>query len=105
VFFALRPTDAVLSDTNAKLIATYKAIRDDWASVLKDLHAHARNHSDDYYYRVRAMPGGSASREAARFIYLNRTCWNGLYRVNREGQFNTPRGTRDTVISRMMTWR
>ena len=59
---------------------------------------HARNHSDEYYYEVRSKIFRSDASRAAQFLYLNRTCWNGLYRENLRGEFNVPRGTKDTVI-------
>lgn len=98
VFFHLTPDRAVLSDTNAELIDTYVAIRDDWQNVLDLLRHHAKKHSDVYYYTVRSSRPKSLEEKAARFIYLNRTCFNGIYRVNRKGQFNVPRGTRNSVI-------
>ena len=98
VFFHLKPKIALLSDLNEDLIATYAAIRDEWDSVIEQLEVHARKHSEEYYYQQRATTPRSKVRAAARFIYLNRTCWNGLYRVNRDGVFNVPKGTKDAVI-------
>lgn len=59
---------------------------------------HEKYHSDSYYYEIRSKVYRSEYQLAAQFIYLNRTCWNGLYRVNKNGAFNVPRGTKDTVI-------
>jgi len=98
VFFHLRPAHAYLSDTNLELIETYKAIRDNWRLVLKHLKRHRNNHSDSYYYELRSFSPKTLATKGARFIYLNRTCFNGIYRVNRQGKFNVPRGTRNSVI-------
>jgi DNA adenine methylase len=66
--------------------------------VVEALTKHAEKHSDAYYYEVRnETPKGAVAR-AARLIYLNRTCFNGIYRVNRKGQFNVPRGSKNTVF-------
>ena len=98
VYFYLAPNRALLSDSNSELIETYQAIKDDWRRVKKELHKHNRNHSKRYYYAVRSMRPRSPYTRAARFIYLNRTCWNGLYRVNLNGQFNVPIGTKSSVL-------
>lgn len=92
VFFALGPREATLSDVNADLITTYRAIRDHVESLIEVLLHHRASEED--FYRIRAVdPGGlSLIESAARTIYLNRTCFNGLYRVNRKGQFNVPFG-------------
>ncbi|TWU25327.1 Modification methylase DpnIIA [Novipirellula galeiformis] len=98
VFFGLAPKRALLADSNPQLIETYMALRDDWKSVRRNLIRHQQNHCTDYYYRMRSFTGRTPATRAARFIYLNRTCWNGLYRVNQKGHFNVPIGTRDTVL-------
>jgi len=98
IFFALTPQKAVLSDANARLVETYTTIRDDWKKVKTILCRHQRNHSNVYYYEERSRVRRSLFERAAQFIYLNRTCWNGLYRVNLNGKFNVPRGTKDSVI-------
>jgi DNA adenine methylase len=98
VFFHVKPERAILSDSNKELIACYDAIRNDWKLVLKHLKRHRKDHSKDYYYELRSFKPRSPATQAARFIYLNRTCFNGLYRVNRNGEFNVPKGTRDSVI-------
>jgi DNA adenine methylase len=98
VYFAVQPARAVLSDINRELISAYLAVRDDWASVARRLRHHQRRHSNAYYYAVRAASPTDPRSAAARFIYLNRTSFNGLYRVNRAGQFNVPVGTRSSVI-------
>lgn len=98
VFFNLLPKRALLNDVNSELIATYAAIRDEWRKVTRALARHHRKHSPEYYYRVRSnVPTDSVSL-AARFIYLNRTCFNGIYRVNRRGEFNVPLGTKTSVV-------
>lgn len=98
IFFSMRPKKAILSDMNADLINAFAAIAEDWRAVERRLWGHHRKHSEDYYYAIRASKPRSTAARAARFIYLNRTCWNGLYRVNRKGDFNVPMGTKSTVV-------
>ena len=62
------------------------------------MRAHAKAHSNEYYYELRSKQLSTTIARAAQFLYLNRTCWNGLYRENRKGQFNVPIGTKDTVV-------
>jgi DNA adenine methylase len=97
MFFALRPKRAILSDLNKDLIDTYRAISKDPDSVSAALRKHQCLHSKRHYYRVRSSRPRTVACKAARLIYLNRTCWNGLYRVNTRGQFNVPIGTKTSV--------
>src|SRR5262249_14686895 len=98
VFFSLRPSRAILSDSNARLIECYRQIRNSPADFVKHLRQHQREHSDDYYYSIREKMLRTPLTRAVQFLYLNRTCWNGLYRVNLNGEFNVPRGTKSSVI-------
>lgn len=98
IYFKLAPQSAILADANSQLIETYQAIKDDWKSVQQLLQQHHELHTNDYYYIVREQSPSNKSERAARFIYLNRTCWNGLYRVNLKGKFNVPIGTKKNVI-------
>lgn len=98
VFFHLKPAKAILSDRNQELIETYIAIKNEWESVVKILRQHQRLHSKEYYYHVRTQKTRTTYRRAAQFIYLNRTCWNGLFRVNLSGEFNVPIGTKTKVL-------
>jgi DNA adenine methylase len=96
VFFALRPARALLCDVNPALVATYEAVRDDVDAVIAQLERLSRDHDERTYYHVRerynrARKLGAAER-AATFIYLNKTCFNGLHRVNSKGEFNVPAG-------------
>lgn len=98
VFFHLRPTRAVLADANAELIAVYKAVAWRRRRLEALLNDHQANHGERYYYRVRdAVPADLVAR-AARTLYLNRTCFNGIYRVNRAGEFNVPKGGKTAVL-------
>jgi len=97
VFFYLCPSMSLLSDTNAELINSYQALKDDWQRVFRILQMHQRNHNKQYYYKIRDSRPLNEYTRAAKFIYLNRTCWNGLYRVNLQGQFNVPKGTKNSV--------
>jgi DNA adenine methylase len=92
VFFALRPRCAVLADINAELIDCYTAVRDQVDQVIAALQGH--RYDSSYFYRVRGIDPASLSppERAARTIFLNRTGFNGLYRVNRAGRFNVPFG-------------
>ena len=98
VFFHLAPKTAILSDVNAKLIDTYKAVKSDWQSVVSVLADMHKKHSKEFYYEERSRVQQSLSTRAAQFIYLNRTCFNGLYRENLAGKFNVPIGTKCQVI-------
>lgn len=98
VFFYLKPAHAIISDINPAIIDTYKAIRTNWKSVMRSLQYHHRNHSLSYYYEIRDREDYDFIRKASRFIYLNRTCFNGIYRVNLDGKFNVPIGTKTNVL-------
>jgi DNA adenine methylase len=97
MYFHWQPARAVLSDTSAALVETYSAIKLDHARVALHLGRHAALHDKEYYYRLRRTVCRTPHTRAAQLVYLNRTCWNGLYRVNRQGLFNVPKGTKDTV--------
>lgn len=96
LFFARAPERALLCDINQDLIATYEVVRDEVSELLAELSRLARGHGEQRYYAVRerynARRPKSRAERAAQFIYLNKTCFNGLFRVNRKGEFNVPMG-------------
>lgn len=92
------PSQVCLIDHNEELINAYQVVRQDVDALIHLLHRHKQNHCQEYYYHVRKMDRGvsrsmSEAERAARTVYLNRTCYNGLYRVNRRGEFNVPMGS------------
>ncbi|WP_293364976.1 DNA adenine methylase [Phenylobacterium sp.] len=95
LFFALRPRRAFLSDANPDLIAAYEAVRDRPKALAERLETLAETHAADpksTYYQIRSERPRSGLHRAARLIYLNKTCFNGLWRVNSKGEFNVPIG-------------
>lgn len=92
VYFRLRPENAILSDINEELINTYRVVRDNVEELIGELEKHKRDES--YYYLVRDLKaeGLTAIERGSRFIFLNKTCFNGLHRVNLNGEFNVPFG-------------
>jgi DNA adenine methylase len=86
---------AHLSDANAELVNAYNVVKGDVESLIKLLEKHERGYKkspSSYYYRLRSEQPAGSLESAARFIALNKTCYNGLYRVNRSGKFNVPIG-------------
>jgi DNA adenine methylase len=92
LFFYLQPQCAILSDINPELVNVYTCVRNSVEDVIAQLNYHAARHSHDYYYQIRSHEPNLPIERAARLIYLNKTCFNGLYRVNSQGQFNVPMG-------------
>lgn len=101
-FFDTAPGVAILGDSNPELIKCYEAVRDIPGEVIRTLQGMRVSESDFYEIRSQKPVGLPTASRAARFIYLNKTCYNGLYRVNKTGEFNTcfgkyaghtPRGT------------
>lgn len=96
VLFAIQPGQAVVNDVNAELIATYEVIRDAIDELINELTQH--QNAKEYFYALRevdrqpAYQTWSPIQKAARLIFLNKTCFNGLFRVNSRGQFNVPFG-------------
>jgi DNA adenine methylase len=106
LFFARGPERALLCDVNRDLVRTYELVRDELSSVVRHLEKLSRGHGEERYYAVRerynARAEQSPAERAAMFIYLNKTCFNGLYRVNRRGEFNVPMGryANPTILDR-----
>lgn len=96
MFFARRPERALLCDSNAHLCATYEAVRDNVDMVIDCLRTLSEAHDEVRYYQLRESYNHGSnlpqSQRAALFIYLNKTCFNGLHRVNGRGEFNVPAG-------------
>lgn len=98
VFFHVYPEKALISDVNKQLVETYCSIRDEWQLIVKELGKHHRKHNKEYYYEIRKRTFSKRHQRAAQLIYLNRTCFNGIYRVNLKGEFNVPIGTKTNVL-------
>lgn len=92
LFFSLNPSRALIADSNPELVNLYTSVRDNVAKVLRFLEPFEND--EDLFYQVRALDYTNLEPEhaAARTIFLNRTCFNGLYRVNKSGGFNVPFG-------------
>lgn len=102
VLFKEQPSSGTINDLNDELMATYRTIKDNCTELLKilrnlvDTHNSADN-PHDFYYKIRDLEVVSDIDKAVRFIYLNKTGFNGLYRVNNSGKFNVPYGKKDTL--------
>ncbi len=99
MFFDLQPKKAIINDTNKELINCYQVIKDNPIELLEIIKEHKQNNEKIYYYLQRDLDRNKTEfdklsnvKKAARIIYLNKTCFNGLFRVNSQGQFNVPYG-------------
>lgn len=99
IFFNVEPQKALINDLNTDLINVYKVIKKKPKDLIDLLETHKNKHNKDYYYTIRALDRDNTYSDltdvekAARVIYLNKTCYNGLYRVNKKGEFNVPLGS------------
>ena len=98
LLFSLQPKKCTINDTNIELVNCYQVIRDNPEELINLCQQHQENNTKEYYYQLREQDRQadydkrSAVEKAARIIYLNKTCFNGLFRVNSSGQFNVPYG-------------
>ncbi len=99
VLFDIQPPKAIINDSNVELINVYNVIKDEPEQLIEMLHQHKEKNNKDYFYDIRGLDRDKAKYEklnnvekAARIIYLNKTCYNGLFRVNSLGEFNSPWG-------------
>lgn len=99
VLFCRQPGRAVINDSNQELINVYLTIKEEPEALIEKLEEHKEKNCEDYFYQVRSMDRDkevfermSHVERAARIIYLNKTCYNGLFRVNSAGEFNSPWG-------------
>lgn len=104
VMLDLQPPKAIVNDTNVELINVYNIIRQQPLELIQLLKEYELQHCEEFYYKIRELDRDekkfskeSLLNKAARTIYLNRTCYNGLYRVNRKGFFNTPIGKNTSI--------
>lgn len=98
VFLNLQPKKIIINDYNSELINTYNVVKNNVDELINELKVHEENNSKDYFYELREWDRNGALKDktdverAGRFIYLNKTCYNGMFRVNSQGQFNVPYG-------------
>ncbi|HOX41172.1 MAG TPA: Dam family site-specific DNA-(adenine-N6)-methyltransferase [bacterium] len=97
IYAATAPKKALISDINEELINLYMCIRDYPKEMQKELESLHKKHSSKLYYRYRDVEPDDPFTRAVRTLYLNRTCFNGLYRVNLQGKFNVPIGSKTNV--------
>lgn len=92
MFFSLNPQESIIADSNEELVITYKQVKCAVEEIIQHLETFENN--EEFYYNLRSLDPNKLehSYRAARLIYLNKTCFNGLYRVNKKGQFNVPYG-------------
>lgn len=92
IFFHLSPETSILSDLNPELIDTYSALKEDVNAIIEELHKY--KNTEEFYYKIRSKKPRTDIKKASRFIYLNQTSFNGIFRVNLKGEYNVPYGHR-----------
>lgn len=98
VLFSRQPKKAIVGDYNSELMNVYQVVKSSHEELIQILQVHSAHNSEEYFYHIRGLDRTvmyndfSAIEKAARIIYLNKTCYNGLYRVNSSGYFNSPYG-------------
>ena len=106
MLYELQPKKAVINDYNTELMNVYECVKDEnkFANMCSELNKHETNHSEEYYYEIRDLDRDKKKfnkladyKRAARTIYLNKACFNGLYRVNSKNEFNVPFGKKNKV--------
>lgn len=99
MFFYLRPEKAFLSDNNSALVDCYNHVRDNPEKIYEKLKEHTKKNSEEHYYSVRDLYNKSkpSISQSARFIYLNKTNFNGIFRVNTKGEYNVPYGYKKSL--------
>lgn len=105
LLFELSPKNATINDVNLELLAIYNCMKDDelYKLMLEELDKHEARHNEEYYYEIRSWDRDNRFeleplwKRAARVIYLNKSCFNGLYRVNAKGYFNVPSAKKEKV--------
>ena len=106
LLYELQPKKAVINDYNIELMNVYECIKDEnkFSNMCSELNKHEANHSEEYYYEIRNLDKDKKKfcrladyKRAARTIYLNKACFNGLYRVNSKNEFNVPSGKKTKV--------
>lgn len=107
LLFSLTPEKAYINDTNNELLSVYQCLKDNKKTSLmvEELIKHENNHSEEYFYQIRALDRDvnyyklPIHIRSARMVYLNKACFNGLYRVNSQGYFNVPSAKKEKVIT------
>lgn len=100
LLFAINSEKSIVSDVNDELISAYIAIKDTPEELMDKLDEHEKNNSEKYYYCIRDnFYVDNIIDVAARFIYMNKACFNGLYRVNKKGRFNVPFGKKENIVT------
>ena len=106
MLYELQPKKAIINDYNTELMNVYECVKDEkkFSEMCSELNKHETNHSEDYYYQIRDLDRDKKKfnkmadyKRAARTIYLNKACFNGLYRVNSKNEFNVPSGKKTKV--------
>ena len=106
LLFELSPKKAVINDYNEELMNVFKCIKDEdkFTKMCSELNKYEVNHSEEFYYEIRCKDKDKAKfkkmadyKRAARTIYLNKACFNGLYRVNSKNEFNVPFGKKNLI--------
>ncbi|WP_348602634.1 DpnII family type II restriction endonuclease [Mesomycoplasma hyopneumoniae] len=99
LFLKLQPENAIVNDINSELVNSWKQIKINLDTLIKQLEIYKSLHSKEFFYKLRSEIPENSIKKAARFIYLNKTCFNGLYRVNSKGEFNVPFNNAEIISS------
>ncbi len=99
LYFNINHPNSIISDLNEELVITYKQVKENIFEVISVLESYIN--TEEFYYKIRSVSPYSLSKSerAARLIYLNKSCFNGLFRVNKKGDFNVPYGKRTVVLN------